>query len=150
MSGTGKSTVVGELRRRGYTAYDADEDGFSEPRSEGAWGWQVDKIRDLFARCQSHLLFFAGCSDEQALFDFDLKVLLTAPEPLMRERLRTRQTNQYGRDEGEMERILADLRQVEPLLRQTADLVVETTQPVGEVADRILQRTARLPEPESG
>jgi hypothetical protein len=36
MSGTGKSAVVGELRRGGYKAYDADDHGFSEPRSQVA------------------------------------------------------------------------------------------------------------------
>ena len=35
MSGSGKSTLVQELRRRGYAAYDADDDGFSEPRASG-------------------------------------------------------------------------------------------------------------------
>ena len=35
MSGSGKSTLVQELRRRGYAAYDADDDGFSEPRADG-------------------------------------------------------------------------------------------------------------------
>jgi dephospho-CoA kinase len=31
MSATGKSALVRELQRRGYTAYDADDHGFSEP-----------------------------------------------------------------------------------------------------------------------
>jgi dephospho-CoA kinase len=31
MSATGKSTVVRELRRRGFAAYDADDDGCTEP-----------------------------------------------------------------------------------------------------------------------
>ena len=35
MSGVGKSTLVRELRRRTFTAYDADDDGFSEPRGDG-------------------------------------------------------------------------------------------------------------------
>jgi predicted ATPase len=38
MSGAGKSTLVAELRRRGCAAFDADDDGFSEPRDEGPWG----------------------------------------------------------------------------------------------------------------
>ena len=43
MSGTGKSALVQELRRRGYGAYDAD-DGFSEPRADGRWGWRTDLV----------------------------------------------------------------------------------------------------------
>jgi adenylate kinase family enzyme len=44
MSGSGKSTLVQELRRRGYAAYDADDDGFSEPRADGRWGWRADAV----------------------------------------------------------------------------------------------------------
>lgn len=141
MSGTGKSAVIGELRRRGYRAYDADDHGFSEPRAHGGWGWRIEMVRDLLARSEDDLLFFAGCSEEQALFDFDLRVLLTAPEPVIIERLRSRLSNSYGRGDGEMDRVLADLRSVEPLLCKTADLIVETTVPAGDVADRILERT---------
>ena len=31
VSGTGKSSLVKELRRRGYVPYDADDDGFTHP-----------------------------------------------------------------------------------------------------------------------
>jgi dephospho-CoA kinase len=144
MSGTGKSALVTELRRRGYTAYDADDDGFSEPRPHGGWGWKVDLVRELLDRTEGQLLFFAGCSDEQALFQFDLKVLLTAPEPIIIERLRTRQSNTYGRSEGQLTRVLSDLRTVEPLLRHTADLIVETTVPVSDVADLVIQRVSKI------
>lgn len=128
MSGTGKSTLVRELRRRGYTAHDADE-GFSEARAGGRWGWRVDLVADLLARPSDGLLFFAGCSEEQADLPFDHRVLLTAPEPVLVERLRTRAGNSYGRDAGELAQILADLAEVEPLLRRTADLVLTTTVP---------------------
>jgi RNase adaptor protein for sRNA GlmZ degradation len=145
MSGTGKSALVSELRDRGYTAYDADDDGFSEPRSHGGWGWRVEMVADLLHRPEQELLFFAGCSEEQALFDFDLKVLLTAPEPVIIQRVLTRRSNTYGRDVGEMEHILADLQQVEPLLRKTADLIVDTARPLTEVADLVLSRVSELP-----
>jgi broad-specificity NMP kinase len=65
MSGVGKSTLVGELRQRGYTAYDAEDDGFAEPRAEGRWGWRFDKVAALLDRSQDQLMFFAGCSEEQ-------------------------------------------------------------------------------------
>jgi adenylylsulfate kinase-like enzyme len=50
LSGTGKSSLVQELRRRGYTAFDADDDGFTAPRLDGTWGWLTDSIRSLFER----------------------------------------------------------------------------------------------------
>ena len=68
MSGAGKSSLVLELRKRGYVAYDADNDGFSEPRQNGRWGWRAEQVAELLARSQGQLLFFAGCSEERASF----------------------------------------------------------------------------------
>ena len=139
MSGVGKSTLVRELRRRGYEAYDADDDGFSEPREDGRWGWRTDAVASLLAQApDASLLFFAGCSDEQIEMPFDCRVLLTVPEDEIVRRLRTRTSNAYGRTPPERRQVLADLAHVEPLLRRSADLVVSTNAPVAEVADRLL------------
>jgi broad-specificity NMP kinase len=141
VSGVGKSTLVRELRRRGFRAYDADDDGFSEPRGDdGRWGWRADAVAELLAR--DDLLFLAGTSEEQAWLPFDYRVLLTAPRPVIAERLRTRTTNSYARDGAELEQALSDLDDVEPLLRCSADLVLETTEPVSQVADRVIAAVA--------
>jgi hypothetical protein len=140
MSGTGKSALVHELRRRGFTAYDADEDGFSEPRADGRWGWRVDRVADVLGQASDTLAFFAGCSEEQAELPFDVRVLLTAPRPVLIERLLTRSGNSYGRDSAELSQVLADLTEVEPLLRRSADLVLTTTAPPADVADVLLGR----------
>jgi shikimate kinase len=140
MSGAGKSTLVQELRRRGYTALDADDDGFCEPRADGRWGWRADRVADLLARQPDRLLFFAGCSEEQRDLPFDYRVLLTAPRSVLVERLRTRTNNSYGRGGTELSQVLADLAEVEPLLRRSADLVLTTTAPPPQVADALLAR----------
>src|SRR4051812_35023991 len=121
VSGVGKSALVTELRRRGFSAYDADDDGFSEPRADGRWGWRADRVAQLLAAADG-LLFFAGCSEEQTALPFDRRVLLTAPEDVLVERLRTRTGNAYGRDGRELEQVLADRGELEPLLRRSADL----------------------------
>jgi shikimate kinase len=144
MSGTGKSALVQELRRRGYEAYDADDDGFSEPRENGRWGWRVDAVSELLAAAGDRLVFFAGCSEEQIELPFDYRVLLTAPTIVLIGRLRTRTNNPYGRDPGERAQVLADLADVEPLLRRSADLVLTTTARVAEIADLLLQRISEL------
>ncbi len=138
MSGTGKSSVVRELRRRGFVAYDADDDGYSEPDADGVWRWRTGKVSELLAGSGDKRLFFAGCADEQTRFRWDLKILLMAPERVIVERLASRSTNSYGRSVEERERVLADLRDVEPLLRRSADVVIETTQPLADVADSVL------------
>jgi dephospho-CoA kinase len=143
MSGTGKSALVHELRARGYAAHDAD-DGFAEPRSDGRWGWRADLVADLLARERDRLLFFAGCSEEQAELSFDYRVLLTAPRSVLVNRLRTRATNAYGRGDRELAQVMADLGDVEPRLRRSADLVLTTTAPTATVADELLRRIAAL------
>ena len=141
MSGAGKSALVHELRRRGLRAFDADEDGFSEPRGDGRWGWRAERVAELLERCDGPL-FFAGCSEEQATLPFDYRVLLTAPVDVLLERLRTRTSNRYGQSPAEEAQVLADLAEVEPLLRRSADLVLETTEPLERVADVVLRRLA--------
>jgi dephospho-CoA kinase len=142
MSGSGKSTLVDELRRRGHVAYDADDDGFSEPRADGRWGWRADRVADLLARHGVGLLFFAGCSEEQRTLPFDYRVLLTVPRPVLVERLRRRTTNPYGRGDAELAQVLADLAEIEPLLRRSADVVLTTTASPTQLADTLLRRLA--------
>jgi GTPase SAR1 family protein len=143
MSGAGKSTLVRELRRRGYAAHDAD-DGFAEPRADGRWGWRADSVADLLAEAPDQLLFFAGCSEEQAELPFDYRVLLTAPRSVLVRGLRTRTSNAYGRDDSELRQVLADLVEVEPMLHRSADLVLRTTAPPTEIADVLLRHIAAL------
>ena len=142
MSGVGKSALVLELRRRGHRAFDADDDGFAEPRADGRWGWRADRVGELLAQEAGPLLFFAGCSEEQVDLPFDYRVLLTAPREVLVQRLRSRTGNAYGRKGAELAQVLADHDEIEPLLRRSADLVLTTTAPTAEVADRLLRHVA--------
>jgi hypothetical protein len=65
-------------------------------------------------------VFFAGCSDEQMRFHWDLRVVLTVPET-----------------------VLADRCEIEPLLLASADLVIDTRQPVPAVIAAILDLIGR-------
>jgi dephospho-CoA kinase len=142
VSATGKSALVKELRRRDYCAFDADDDGFTTPLEDGTWAWRPDLITALFDQLGDELVFFAGCSDEQADFDFDFKVLLTAPVQIIVERLQLRTTNTFGKTQAQQDRVLADMVCVLPLLRASADLVIETTRPINEVADTVVDAVA--------
>jgi dephospho-CoA kinase len=138
MSGAGKSTVVQELRRRGFPAYDADDHGFSEPAADGAWEWDVERVRALLEAADG-VLFFAGTCEAQGTLPFDRVVLLTVPAPVLLERLRTRRTSSYGKDPAELARVLEHVETVEPLLRRSADLVVDTRQPLDRVVAAVLE-----------
>lgn len=140
MSGTGKSTLLGELASRGYWTVDTDYGGYFET-VDGESLWIESRIEDLLSVDHpSGILIVAGATRNQVVFypRFDHVVLLSAPTELIVERLRSRTENSFGRSPDEMAAVLADLAEVEPLLRASATLEVVTTVPVADVADAVL------------
>lgn len=122
MSGTRKSSVIDELAALGYKAVDTD-DGWCEPLPDGRQRWREDAIAALLGTEDADVLFLAGCEENRVRFHsrFDLIILLSAPARTMTGRLAARAGNPYGKAPGDMDRILADLAAVKPLLRKAAD-----------------------------
>lgn len=139
MSGTGKSSVIGELAALGYKAIDTD-DGWCEQLPDGRQRWREDAIAGLLDTHDADVLFIAGCEENQVRFHsrFDLIILLSAPAQTMIGRLAARAGNPYGKARGDLDRILADLAAVEPLLRKAADHEIRTTIPLAEVVAKVL------------
>jgi shikimate kinase len=152
MSGTGKSTVINELAARGYKAVDANDHGLSElvtvPQDQPTglapgqdWVWREDRIQDLLSTDDVDMLFLSGCAPNQGKFypQFDHIVLLTAPVPVIVERLANRTTNPYGKHPDEVARVLHLRQTVEPLLRGAAGLEVDTSAPLDQVVATVLR-----------
>ena len=139
MSGTGKSSVIGELAALGYKAIDTD-DGWCEPLPDGRQRWREDAIAELLDTQDADVVFIAGCEENQVRFHsrFDLIILLSAPAQTMIDRLAARTGNPYGKARGDMDRILADLAAVEPLLRKAADHEIRTTISLADVVAKVL------------
>jgi len=122
MSGTGKSTALAELaRRRGHRVVDADLSTWgievTSPDGSGAEQlWRQDAMNALLAQPALGWLFVAGCASNQGSFydRFDAVVLLSVPREVMLQRIATRSTNPFGKRAHEQQRILADLKAVEP------------------------------------
>lgn len=140
MSGTGKSSVVRALTARGYKAIDV-EDGWCEPLPDGRQRWREDAIEQLLDSEDAQVLFVAGCEENQVRFHprFDLIVLLSAPAEVLLGRLASRTSNPFGKSPGELDRVLDDLRAVEPLLRKAADHEIATTKPLSVVVTEVLR-----------
>lgn len=86
MSGTGKSTVLVELARRGHRVVDTDYSGWSEdvPLLDGSGTeqlWREDRMSALLAEDIAGCLFVAGCTANQGKFydRFEAVVLLSLP-----------------------------------------------------------------------
>ena len=144
MSGTGKSTVLAGLGRRGHQVIDTDQPGWADevPAADGPGLeqlWREDRMTALLAADGAGWLFVSGCvSNQGAFYDrFDAVVLLSVPAGMLLDRLATRVTNPFGKDPAERERILHDLRTVEPLLRATATSEIRTDQPLRDVVNAV-------------
>jgi dephospho-CoA kinase len=141
MSGNGRSTIIGELRARGYLVLDMDEPGWSVSEPDGEWIWHEDRIREALSREDGDVLFISGCAINQGRFypKFDKIILLSAPAEVLIERLRTRTNNPYGNQPDQLAEVLDNLEIVEPLLRQGADHEINTRAPVDDVVEAILR-----------
>ncbi len=139
MSGVGKSTLVHELVARGHKAVDADY-GYCDVLPDGRQRWREDAVQQLLDTEDAPVLFLAGSEENQVRFHprFDVIILLTAPLATLVERLDTRTNNPFGKAPGERARFLADVAEVEPLLRTVADHVVDTSAPLPDVVARVL------------
>ena len=138
MSGTGKSTVLAELERRGHRVVDTDVGGWVDESGPERL-WREERIAALLDAHDDGALFVAGTVANQGRFRprFDAVVLLSAPADVLLERIATRTNNSFGKRGAERAAILRDLADVEPLLRAGATAEIDTRAPVEDVADEL-------------
>jgi dephospho-CoA kinase len=141
MSGTGKSTALAELEKRGFDVVDTDIGGWSVwSEAEGGYLWREDRIAALLARDGAATLYVSGTVSNQGRFypRFDAVVLLSAPAAVILHRIETRLTNAYGKRAAERELVLRQLVEVEPLLRATCTHEIDAAQPVDVVVELLV------------
>ena len=142
MSGTGKSTALAELARRGFNVIETDRDGWSEwSESEGGYIWREERIATALARMYERTLYVSGTVSNQGRFypQFDAVVLLSAPASVLLDRIATRTTNEYGQSDEDRAAILRDLAETEPRLRATCTHEIAAAQPVNVVVDQLVR-----------
>jgi RNase adaptor protein for sRNA GlmZ degradation len=144
MSGTGKTTVLAELARRGHIVVDTDASTrWSElvQDSDGKpdWVWRLDVVGALLEEHRDGHLFVGGCSTNQGQLypRFDLIALLTAPTDVMLARVTARTTNPFGSRPQDRDKILSDTAEVVPLLRRRAAAELDATASLTSLADAL-------------
>jgi dephospho-CoA kinase len=142
MSGTGKSTALAELARRGHRVVDTDYGDWIEVapvagQAEPERLWREDRMDALLTEHRGGTVFVSGCVANQVKFypRFDAIVLLSVPVDVLLKRVASRRTNDYGKTDAERARIIDDLLTIEPLLRAGATVEIDTRKPMGEVVD---------------
>lgn len=143
MSGTGKTSVLEELTRRGYRTVETDVGGWSVWHdAESGWLWDEARMAALLAGESDVPLFVSGCVANQGRFydRFDAVVLLSAPLDVVLKRVQERTNNPYGKTAEQQAEIAANLREVEPLLRHGATLELDSSRlSVADIADALEQ-----------
>jgi dephospho-CoA kinase len=142
MSGTGKSTALAELERRGFHVVDTDDVGWSEwSVADGGYVWCEDRVGELLSRDDGPTLFVSGTVSNQGRFypRFQAVVLLSAPTDVLLRRIERRSTNDYGKTIEERDQILGQLAEIEPLLRATCTHEIDATQSVDRVVRELIE-----------
>jgi broad-specificity NMP kinase len=140
MSGVGKSAVIASLRTKAFACIDMDEPGWSYVDDYGHQRWHIDRLREAMHDASNDLLFVAGCSEDQALLydEFAAVILLSLPSSTLLHRIQNRTENPYGKTSAELDYILQNLVETEPLLRKRCTHEIITTKPLPTVVDRVL------------
>ena len=155
MSGTGKSTALNRLEERGYRVVDTDFGEWIEqvdlPDGTGTEPqWNEDRIDALIAEHErsGEPLFISGTVWNQGKFypRFAEVVLFSAPLAVMLERIATRDTNPFGKSPEERARIVEDKAEIEPLLRASATVELDTRRPIAEVVSELAAFAGPPPE----
>lgn len=151
LSGTGKSTLNGELTSRGLLAVDSDvEFAYLGDPVTGAptdvsrrsnWIWDLRKVRRFCADVTEDLAFICGgAMNAEACADlFAHRFMLRVDDETMRHRLLTRTTNTYGKAPHELAEQLQFNRLGRAAALPAGWVSVDATQPVAMVADSIIR-----------
>lgn len=158
VSGTGKTSVCHELRRRGYTAINGDRElreqgGLTtnaqtadsvllpplspESRHAQNW-WDVEKVRRLVATQDDKFTFFCGGSRNfhQFIDLFDEIFILEVDAATLNQRLDNRPDDDWGKHKDERALILRLHTTKEDL--PSRGIIIDATQPLAAVVDEII------------
>ena len=135
MSGTGKTTVLDELRRRGHITVDTDYDNWQLPDRT----WDERRMQQLLDSNPDVVVSGTVLNQGRFYDRFEHVVLLSAPLHVLIERVRSRTNNPYGKTSEQQAEIARYLDTVEPRLRRGANLELDGQRKTSELADVIEQ-----------
>lgn len=152
VSGTGKTSVCHELRRRGYDAVNGDTDlayqgdpatGLpTDTRSHHHHIWDVERVAALVADRSAPLTFFCGGSRNFGAFVhlFDGVFVLEVDRATLEQRLDLRPSDEWGSQPDERDLVLR--------LHETGEdtptgTTIDATAPLSDVVDEILRLAGR-------
>lgn len=154
VSGTGKTSVCHELRRRGFQAVNGDTElAYQEDPETGEptdvpshWHhlWHVDMVRALASDVSEQCTFFCGGSRNFSSFQdlFDGIFVLEVDLETLNRRLEQRLDDEFGAHPSERE-LIARLHQTKEDTPRNGT-VIDATAPLAQVVDEILRLTRAI------
>jgi dephospho-CoA kinase len=148
LSGTGKSAVCEELKKRGYKALEADEVfGFygdpktrlpTEEKSQLNWLWDKNKVEKELSD-KTEVTFVCGGAMNQDDFSqyFKKTFTLYLDDDTLRERLLTRTNNDFGKHPDDLARQLEWNKGAVEWAKQRGTVLIDASKPITEVVDEI-------------
>ncbi len=137
--------MIEALRCRGFTAVDTDYDDWCElstTNGESEWILREDRLHELLALPLNAPLFVSGCCSNQTKFYplFDYKILFSAPLEVMLSRVAQRTSNPYGKSEKERAEICWNFEHIQPLLKKSVDLEIDSAaMSVSQISDMLAE-----------
>jgi len=162
VSGSGKSTVLAELKRRGFEAYGTDEDdlaGFyhletgkktspnltAKERTEKwrkyhEWKVPTEKVEALRLNAHSKPIFLCGVVANDADFwsKFAQVFCLYLPSEETKHRIENRTNNDFGKNAHELASILEWASYSKTQYKKLGAVLIDATLPVKKVTDEII------------
>lgn len=149
LSGTGKTSVSEQLIKRGYNAVDADEKigFFGDPNtclptvneSIKEWLWDRNKFESIVVNNKDALFVCGGSMNQESFNNFFEKIFtLQVDDNTLKERLKNRTNNSYGKNPEELARQLEWNKGVESWSKQRGTILIDATRSIDKVVDDIL------------
>jgi len=152
VSGTGKTTLMHELRRLGEEAHDTDTEcircskrtgepiGYDEAKRDGYdWIYPGEALQKLKAQSRTKNIFLLGSIDnsDEVKAAADEYIWMSIPRETLVSRLETRQ-KEYGKSDSERQLILALYEKMSSAHDAATTFTLDATKPVEDIAKDLL------------
>ncbi len=159
VSGTGKSSVIKELKERGIKAFDVDDmEGICHWKNEesgervdyfpgigkewltkNSYFADIEKIEEIINENEGTVVM-AGLvtNQDEFLKLFDKIFLFQCDKEIFLHRLNTRDSNYFARDKSEQDFILGYYKEFEADMLMQGAIPINTGAPLSEIVDKII------------
>jgi|SRR3989344_3790237 len=150
VSGTGKTSVCEELKKRGYKAIEADEEmaHYANPKTglpteekiPDNWIWNEEKFNNALKQEGDSPVFICGGAMNQEEFKhhFNKVFTLHIDDGTLKQRLLNRTNNDFGKKPEELALQLEWNKGAVKYSKERGTILIDATKPVDKVVDEIL------------